>query len=118
VLSHEPGAGAPKQSSEHERHEDGVVELARDRDEVGNQVERHGEVHQREPGGELPARRDTPVGEQPLEQDGAMGHEPGDHANVPSASADVERADQRRVDDEENDSGEDDPAHPAPHPKG
>ena len=42
------GPALLKQPSQHERHEDGVVELPGDRDEVRHEVERHREVDERE----------------------------------------------------------------------
>jgi len=87
VLAQQPRPGAPKQPSEDEGDEDRVVELARDRDEVGHEVERDGEVDQREPGRELPARGNAAVGEQPLEEDGAVRNHPRDHADVPLPGA-------------------------------
>ena len=50
VLAQEPRAGAAEQSSEHERDEDRVVELPHDRYEVRDEVEREGEVDEREAG--------------------------------------------------------------------
>jgi hypothetical protein len=111
VLPHQPRPGAPEKPPEHERHEDRVVELARDRDEVRDQVERHGEVDEREPGRELPACWDTPVGQQPLEEDGAVGDGAGDHPDVPLAGAKRQNRYQRGIDAHENDGSEDQPAH-------
>jgi hypothetical protein len=111
VLAHEPRAGAAKEASQHQRDEDGVVQLARDRDEVRDQVERKGEIHEGERRRNLPAGRNTRIAEEPLEQDGAVRHEPRDHPNVPLPSPDHERDDQRRVDRDEDDRGEEEPAH-------
>jgi hypothetical protein len=111
VLAQEPRPGTPKQPSEDERHQDRIVELAGDRDEVGDEVEGDGEVHEREPGRELPARRNAPIGEQSLEEDGAVRHHPGDHADVPLAGANRQRGHQRGVHGEENDSSEGNPPH-------
>jgi hypothetical protein len=118
VLAYQPRPGAPDQPPEDECDEDRVIELAGDRDEVRHEVERDGQVDEREPGRELPARRDTPVGEEPLEEDGAMRHGAGDHPNVPVAGAERQGSDQRRVGAYENDGNEGDPAHPAAHPTG
>jgi hypothetical protein len=118
VLPHEPRAGTPKQPSEDKRHQDRVVELARHRDEVRNEVEGHREVDEREPGCELPARGDARVAEEALEQDGAVWNGTGDHADVPLPGADREDGDQGRVEAEENDGNDKQPAHVAGHPRG
>jgi hypothetical protein len=96
VLPQEPRAGTPKQPSEHERDEDRVVELTRDRDEVGDQVERHGEIDERERRRELPPRRHARIAQEPLEQHGAVRNQPGDHADVPLPRPDHEGSDQER----------------------
>jgi hypothetical protein len=111
VLPQEPRPGTPKQPSEDQRHHDGVVELPRDRDEVGDKVEGHREVHECEPGRELPARGHAPVGEQPLEEDGAVRDHARDHADVPLPGANYQRDHQRGVHDEEDDSSEGNPPH-------
>jgi hypothetical protein len=118
VLAQEPRAGTPKQPSEHERDEDGVVELPEDRDEVRHEVERDGEVYEGEAGDDLPARGDTGVAEQPLEEDRAVRNEPRDGANVPLAGANRQHDDQRQVETGENDSDDEEPLHGAPHPRG
>jgi hypothetical protein len=91
VLAKQHRPRAPYEAAQHERDEDRVVELARDGDEVGHQVERHGEIDEREPGRELPPGRHPRIGEQPLEQHGAVRHEPGDHPDVPLPRARGER---------------------------
>jgi hypothetical protein len=118
VLAHELRPGTPKQPPEHERDEDRVVELARDRDEVRHEVEGEGEVDERERRRDLPARRDPAVGEEALEEDGAVGNGAGDQPDVPGAPAERQGGDQRGVDNGANDGSEEDPAHPAPHPRG
>jgi hypothetical protein len=105
VLAQEPRAGTPKQSPEHQRDEDRVVELAGDRDEVRNEVERDREIDEREGRRELPPRRHTRVGEEALEENSAVGHEPGDHPDVPLPRPDDERGDEPDVDDEQHDDG-------------
>jgi hypothetical protein len=98
VFPQEPRAGTPKQSSEHERDQDGVVELAGDRDEVRHEVKGEREVDESQCRRDLPTRRHARIGQQPLEQDRAVRHEPRDHADVPLVRADHERGDERRVD--------------------
>jgi hypothetical protein len=112
VLAQEPRAGTPKQPSEHERDEDGVVELPEDRDEVRDEVEGNGEVDESEAGDDLPARGDTGIAEEPLEQDDAVRDEPRDRANVPLPRPDCQHDDQRQVETGENDSSEDQIVHP------
>jgi hypothetical protein len=118
VLAQEPRTGTPKQPSEHERDQDGVVELPEDRDEVRDEVEGKREVEEREGRDELPLPRDTRVGEKPLEEDGAVGDEPRDCANVPLPGADGHDEYQRHVGTDENYGNEDEPLHAGAHPRG
>jgi hypothetical protein len=106
VLTQQARAGAPQQPSEHERDQDRVVQLTRDRDEVGHEVERKREVDEREHGRGLPDDRNPRIAQQALEQDRAVRHEARDHPDVPLPAAHDERRDHRRVDDAENDKGE------------
>jgi len=103
VLTHEPRPGAAQQPPEHERDDDRVVELPRDRDEVRHEVERERQVDERERGRHLPGRRDARVSEQPLEEHRAVGHELRDQPEVPLPRADRDRDDQRRVERRQDD---------------
>ena len=114
VLSQQLRAGTPEQSAQHQCHQDRVVQLARHRDEVRHEVERHGQVDERERRPDLPATWHARVLEQPLEEDRAVGNQPGDHADVPLAGADHQRGDQGRVDRDQHGEAEEQPAHRAP----
>jgi hypothetical protein len=111
VLAQEPRAGTPKQPSEDERDQDGVVELPQDRDEVRHEVERDREVDEGEAGDQLPLRGHARVGHEAPEEDGAVRDEPRDCANVPLPGADGERGYERRVEAGEDDGSEDQGAH-------
>ena len=72
MLAYEPRAGPAHDRAEHECHEDGVVEVPEDGDEVGNEVERCRQVERDEPDEELVPARDPWVAEKPPEEDGAL----------------------------------------------
>jgi hypothetical protein len=101
VLAYEPGPGTPEQPPEHQGDEDGVVELPRERDEVRDEVERHGEIDEREHARRLPAPGHARVREQPLEEDPAVRHETSDQPHVPLPAAHDDHHQQQRVDGEQ-----------------
>jgi len=95
----------PEQTAEHERHEDRVVELAGDRDEVRHEVEGKRQVDERKCRRHLPARGHARVREQSLEQDRAVRHQPRDHPDVPLPAAHNQHGDHRRVHGDEHEEG-------------
>jgi hypothetical protein len=113
VLTHEPRTGAAEESAQHERDDDRVVELPRHRDEVRHEVEREGEVDEREARRHLPPRGHARIREQALEQYGAVRDQLGDQPNVPLPRADQKRGDEPDVDHDENDGSEEEPVHTA-----
>ena len=70
------------EASEHERDEHGVVELAHDRHEVRDQIERHRQIRDERTYEELVSPRQPLVLQEPREQHDAIGHEPSDGAGV------------------------------------
>lgn len=76
VFAQKVGTTGPHDGAEDDSHEERVVELADDRNEVGNLIERHGEVGDQGDEQELAAAGDALVGEQPAEEH----HEVGDKA--------------------------------------
>jgi len=114
VLAHEPRPGAAQQPAEHERDDDGVVELAQNRDEVGYEIERERQIDERERRRHLPPRGHARISQEPLEEDRAVRHEPGDHADIPLPRPDDDRNDQREVDRRDSDGNEVEPSHEPP----
>jgi hypothetical protein len=47
MLAHQLGAARAQHGAHDERNDDRVVQLSRDRDEVRDEVERHGQVSRR-----------------------------------------------------------------------
>jgi hypothetical protein len=86
VRCDEIGAAASKDVPQCEGDDDGVVEVARDRDEVGDEIERHEQVGDQGGKDELLASRNARIGEQSLEEHDAVGHE-GDRGSCPFPTA-------------------------------
>jgi hypothetical protein len=97
VRGNEVGPAASKDVPQCEGDDDGVVEVARDRDEVGHQVERHEQVRDQGGKDELLAAGDAGIGEQPLEENDAVGHERGRGPCAFPAAGDGENGDEDRV---------------------
>jgi plastocyanin len=88
VFSHELVAARAEEAAEHESDDEDVVELARDGNEVRNEIEGQREVADERGEEQLPATRDTLVGKQPRDEDEAVGHEPGEGASLLAAPGD------------------------------
>ena len=85
MLAQELRLGSPDDVAENERDEDRVVELAHDRDEVRDEVERQGDVGDRETDKDSAPPGHTPVSEQAREEDEAVGDEPRERPDAPLA---------------------------------
>jgi len=83
--------------AEHERNDDRVIEVARDRDEVGDDVERHRQVGNECCQDDLLAPRDARVAHKPPEKNDAVGHEPSNRAGRVLPTDDDQRGNEREV---------------------
>ena len=110
MLLEQLDAGAAHDAAKDEGDDDRVVELAGDRDEVGDEVDRHEEVRDERAEEQLVPARHTPVREQALEEDHAVGNEPGERTRVLAASENDEGEDEAAVQDDH--SKEDEPELP------
>lgn len=72
MLDDKCTSAAAEDDAKNESHEDGVVELPRDGDEVGDQVEGHDEVGDEGQEQEPAPAGHAPVGDQPTKQDDAV----------------------------------------------
>jgi Major Facilitator Superfamily len=97
VRGDEIGSAASKDVPQCERDDDGVVEVARDRDEVGDEVERHEQVGDQGGEDKLLPSGNARIGEQPLEEDDAVGHKRSRGARPLPAAGDDENGDEDRV---------------------
>ena len=88
---------AAKEVAQTERDQNGVVELADSRQEVGNYVDRTREVDDDQYEDELPPSPDPGVAQQSLEQDHAIGDETSESARLCLAAGEVERENRERV---------------------
>lgn len=75
VRFDEIGAAPPKDTPQCEGDDDGVVEVAGDRNEVGDEVERHEQIRDQGNKDELLTAGDAGIREQSLEEDHAIGNE-------------------------------------------
>jgi hypothetical protein len=67
-------------------NDDGVVELTRDRDEVGNEIERQGQVADEREQEQLATTRNAHVAGEPRDEDDAVRDEGGERAGVATAT--------------------------------
>src|SRR5205085_4429595 len=77
---------AAEEAPQHERDDDDVVELPRDRDEVRHEVERQGEVADERDEQRLLPARDASVPEKAAAEDDTVGDEAGQHPRAFASS--------------------------------
>jgi hypothetical protein len=88
---------ASDDAAEHKCDENCVVELSRDWNEIGDQVERQGEVRDQRGDEEFVPSRKPLISQEPRKQDDTVGDEPGDCAGVLSFPGDEEREHHERL---------------------
>jgi hypothetical protein len=96
MLSHERLAARPQEASEHERDDDDVIELAGNRDEIRNQVERHRQVADESKQEQLPTKRHPVVANEPSDENDAVGNESGESACIAPAAGKQEHQDEQQ----------------------
>ena len=74
--------GLPRHVRDRDGHEDRIVELARERDEIRDEVEREREVWNQQRERDLGAPRNPWIPEKPLAEDNAVGDESRDIARI------------------------------------
>ena len=94
-------AAAAEHGAEDESDEDGVVELTRDGDEVGYEVEGEREVGDQSRDEQLAPARDPPVGQETAEENDAVGNEPGEGSRVGAATGPEQPGDEGGVHEED-----------------
>lgn len=109
-AEHPRGPRGSEEPAEHQRDHDQIVELADDRQEVGDEVDRREEVADRGRHQQLPPARDAPVPEQAFQQDDAIGDEAGQSASVGPAAGQHEKEHGNDVDGQDGDRGVNEPA--------
>lgn len=82
MLGQQLPAVPAQDGSQHDQHQDRVVQLSGDRDEVGDEIERHREVADQQREQELVPARYSSIAKEPAEEDRAVRHEAGDRASV------------------------------------
>src|SRR2546428_1924116 len=83
VLVDEFGRSAPDEEVDPEKHDREIVELAEDRDEVGDEVDREDEIARDADEDQLLLERDAPVAEQRPHQSGVRGRAPRELERLP-----------------------------------
>ncbi len=81
MLLDQARAAAAQHVAQDERHQDRIVEVARDRDEVRHEVDRHGEVGHERREHDLLASRDAWVADEAPEEEQAVRDESRDRAS-------------------------------------
>ena len=109
MLAQELRAAAAQDDAQRQRDDEDVVELPRDGDDVGDEVDRQRDVAEQREDHELVAAREPRVGEQPAAQDEAVGDEPRQRDRVAVAPRDDERADEERPHEDAGAGADEDP---------
>jgi hypothetical protein len=109
VLADEWFAAAAKEAAENEGDDDGIVELARDRDEVGYEVKREREVGGKRDQQSLLPPRHARVAEQPATEDHAVGDESGERAGGLATPSAEQHNDEEDADEDEHATCKDQP---------
>ena len=102
MLGEEIRPAGPQKRAQDESDEDRVVELAGDRDEVGDEVERHREVGNQRVNEQAPPPGHARVAHEPAEEDDAVGDEAGERAGILAPPAEDQRAHADGVERERN----------------
>jgi hypothetical protein len=97
VLLDDVPAGAAEDAAKYERDEHGIVELACDRDEVRDEIEREQQVRDERGQQQLVTTAHPIVGEQPPEQHDAVRDEARNRACVGAAPEEHERKNEAGV---------------------
>lgn len=109
MLSDQATPGAPQHRAQHNEDEDRVVELARDGDEVRDEVKRECQVGDQPGQQELARPRDPVLSEQALEQNNAVGNEAGDRPSVGSPPDHEQGDHEEQIKRERGDGGDQEP---------
>ncbi len=94
--------------SQHDPHQDRVVQLPCDRDEVGDEIERQRQVADEQAEQQLVATRYPSIAKKPSEEDSAVRHEAGHGASVLPPPQKQQQRDERCVDRERSQGDEED----------
>jgi hypothetical protein len=91
VLLEQGGSARADDSAQDERDDDRIVEMADDRDEVRDEVERRREVADQREEEQLLAPRNASIRTQPAQEDNAVRHEPEQGSGFLPAPSEEER---------------------------
>ncbi len=109
MLADEWLAAAAKETTENEGDDDGVVELACNRDEVGHEVKRKCEIAGKRDQESLLPPWDARVAEQPATEDDAVGNEPGERAGALAPAGEHQHNDEECIEEDERGKGDEKP---------
>ena len=112
MLAHELIAARAEKATQDERHDEDVVELAGDRNEVGNEVERQREIADERGQEQLAPTRHSRVGDEPGDEDDAIGYESGQGASVLPSPEDQKRNNESYPDESDQAEREREPQPP------
>lgn len=105
MLADERIATGVNQVPQHEGENDRVVELARDGNEVGHEVEGKGEVPQQADEQKLSPPGNARITQQPVDEDGAVRDESSQRARLFPPPGGEENEDESRPDEHEHSQG-------------
>jgi hypothetical protein len=109
MLADERFAAAAKEAAQNEGNDDDVVELPRDGNEIGHEVERQREVTRERDEESLLPPWDARVAKQAAAEDDAVRNEPGERPGPLGPACDYQRNDEQHVEDEECAEGDEKP---------
>ena len=101
MLADERLAAAAKEGAQNEGNDDDVVELPRDGNEIGHEVERQREVTRERNEESLLPTWDARVAKQAAAEDDAVRNEPGERPRALGPACDYQRGDEQYVENEE-----------------
>jgi hypothetical protein len=110
VLADEWLAAAAKEAAESERDDDGVIELARDRDEVGHEVKRKYEIPGKCDQESFLSPWDARVAQQAAAEDHAVGDEPGERSGAFAPAGDDQHHDEHYIEEDKRGESHEKPA--------
>ena len=113
MLPYQVGAAGPKEPPKDEGNDENVIKLAGDRDEVRNEIDRHGEVpHEREKQ-EFLASRDALIAHQPPEEHDAVRDGAGQRSGFAAATGEEEKEDEQQPQRDDHADAEESPLPPS-----
>jgi hypothetical protein len=117
MLPQQGFASRSDESPQDKRDEEHIVQLARDRNEVRDEVEREREISEQRQEEQLPPSRHAPIGYEPAEQHQAVRDEACEGTRLLAATDEKQEPDEHDPSDDGRRDGRERPQPPAHDPK-